>query len=296
MDREHLQAILANERLELDTGTTMGDAMSGSVVVPVITSTGELAVAKVTDHDTEHSAGMARREYAVYTQLAPLLPVRVPELLHAYEGSGHTLLLLRRYERPKPPGAWSQTDWDAFTAVIAALHNASLPADPTPWVWTPWPGLDPDQDRAQIQNLWDDAAARRALLYVVEHRTDLEGLAAAVPPSLIHGDCHTGNIVHECSEPLLLDWQNAAIRSGTDDMAFLLLRAGVESRVPPPTKRVIRLYAHHRGLAEGVVLDAVRAAQLLVLAFHYPAFAAFLEERQSARLRAAFTALAFAQR
>lgn len=278
--------------LTLESPETLPGAMSGSLVVPVWTSDDTPAVLKVTEHTSADARAQARREHDAYTRLAPTLPVRIPELLHAQVSPARTVLVLRRHEPARPAQAWTRHDWAATVDALAALHDAPLPADPTPWTWTPWAGLDPVHDRAALDGLWNTEQTQGALTRVLVAQDELGRLAEAVLAVLTHGDCHTGNILGATGQPIFSDWASARIAPATDDLAFLLLRATAESPVAPPREAMLTRYATLRGLPLDLVDDAVRARQVLTLALQYPAFAAYLDAPTIARLHALFVACA----
>jgi aminoglycoside phosphotransferase (APT) family kinase protein len=75
--------------------------------------------------------------------------------------------------------------------------------------------------------------------YAFERRRVMRFLAKG-PRTLVHHDCHSGNLFWKNAQPGLLDWQLVRIGDGIGDVAYLLATA-----LEPATRR-----AHETGLLE----------------------------------------------
>ncbi|MGJ6979146.1 aminoglycoside phosphotransferase family protein [Aestuariimicrobium soli] len=282
--------------ITLDDAPPLAGSRSGSAVLP-----GHLGdrpvVVKTTLHDSDEATARADRELAAL--LEPGLTVPRPPVLFHEVTQGWTTIVLPRLER----ATLSDAHWRHLLDDLASLH-ASTPPDRPRWHSEPWPGLDPVADLALLRELWDDDESGAALAWVTDHRHVLADDASAGPVEFTHGDCHLDNVVLDTTDalagrPLLIDWQSAGWARGTDDLAFLLTRATADPGLAalPGRDLIVRWYAsarerHGRGPLAADDLDrAITARQLLVLAFQYPAFAAYLSPAATGRLRDEFVRL-----
>ena len=105
----------------------------------------------------------------------------------------------------------------------------------------------------------------------------------------MHGDCHTGNVLHGADAHLVLcDWQESGTGRATSDLALLSVRATSSgTRVPAV---LVEEYLRQRSCAGGA-LDAVAfrrslvLEELAVLVYQWPPFAAYNDEAGIARVR-----------
>lgn len=63
-------------------------------------------------------------------------------------------------------------------------------------------------------------AVRAQAMRLIERRWDIAALLRREPASLLHGDTHLGNICFVGQQPLLFDWQMAAVGPAVKDLAY----------------------------------------------------------------------------
>jgi len=183
----------------------------------------------------------AQREVAFYRELAAHLPVPTPHLLGAQaDSTGNVLLLIEAYEAPRTLQALSATQMEALVSQIATLHAAFWGQHDLsrryPWLR---PGSQPGEqpDLAPATQLWQAQADTAALREVItpaildalpawfQALTHANDLMQAWPCTLVHGDCHLGNVLWSADGPIWGDWQEVGLGLGPADMSFLLQRA-----------------------------------------------------------------------
>ncbi|WP_258534739.1 phosphotransferase [Streptomyces sp. PT12] len=110
------------------------------------------------------------------------------------------------------------------------------------------------------------------------------------PPVLVHGDCHTDNVVHDVGSLVFCDWQEARIGRPTSDLAFLQVRATPAGTTVPPALGDAHLDA--RPGDRDVIERALVAEELAILLFLWPPFAPFNGPEAIERVRRRARALA----
>ncbi len=168
--------------------------------------------------------GVGQIETRFYTDLAPLLDLRVPPCVHAGidPETGHGMVMMRdlvadgcRFLTALSPYSVDQAA--ATLEQLARLHRVDpsvvAPAD-AGWLDTRFGSYLSVMTEAELQALLDDgrgvtlagetlrASRLRAALSVLAER------AAAAPNHYVHGDAHAGNLYLTADgQPGLIDWQ-----------------------------------------------------------------------------------------
>jgi hypothetical protein len=248
-DQSHITIIASALRQLYDPPAPQPDAykllaggMSGSFVYDVRLGDTR-AVLKMTLPTSPHVAlAQARREAWFYEHLAPRVPLLVPRplALHVDEARGISILL-NAYQPSPPAPRWSDRHYVEIASQLGRLHGSfwGKVAGLAAFQWLrpePRPAM-PVRCR-QASMTWRDMGEREALRDgVIPRRLQtvqrlLERLSAreqpppTMPPTLCHGDCHTGNILHGAAgEWMWADWQAVHIGSGAEDLSFFCQRA-----------------------------------------------------------------------
>ncbi|ONK13428.1 aminoglycoside phosphotransferase family protein [Streptomyces sp. MP131-18] len=253
---------------------------SGAGVHAVRTADGRAAYLKVTPAALGPRAlSAARRELRFYRELAPSVPLRTPRLLDALDTAAGVAVLLVAAGEPKDAASWTDGMWADLGRDLAALHGTPLPAGD-------WTGPDPlldaldAPDLAGITAFWGDALP--GLPGLLDGRVELRERITALPPGLIHGDCHADNIVHAAGRRTYLDWQAAGVGRPVADLAFLSVRATPSGTAVP--RALADGYLAVRPCDRRSFMRALVAEELGVLLFLWPPFAAFHTPEHIARV------------
>jgi Ser/Thr protein kinase RdoA (MazF antagonist) len=266
------------------------EARSGAGVYQVRTPDGGLGYLKVTPVALGREAiARAERELRFYQHVASTVPVATPVLLDTLATSRGVALLLSDAGAARPAPAWTDQDWSRLARDIAGIHT--MPPPEGEWV-RPDPLrtalVTPDLDR--IRAFWTPILP--ALEELLANRDGIIARLGAQPTVLVHGDCHTGNIVHGARGPAFCDWQSAGIGRASADLAFLSVRATPSgARIPSV---FVRDYLAHRptDADPAEVERAVLLEELAVYVFEWPHYAAYNDAAGVARVRQRARALA----
>lgn len=266
------------------------EARSGAGVHQVRTSTGELGYLKVTSvAPGEAARSDAERELRFYQRIAPTLPVATPALLDTLCTAEGVALLLSDAGTERPPEAWTDQDWSRVGRDLAAIHTMPLPEGE-------WTRPDPlgralaSPDLDQIRAFW--APALPALDSLLEKRDAIVARLGAQPTVFVHGDCHTGNIMHSGRGLAFCDWQSTGLGRASADLAFLSVRAAPAGvRIPPA---LVRQYLAHRPIDgdPSEFRETVLLEELSVYVFEWPPYAAYNDAAGVARVQRRARALA----
>ncbi|HEY2791150.1 MAG TPA: aminoglycoside phosphotransferase family protein [Micromonosporaceae bacterium] len=248
------------------------ESRSGAGVHPVRTSAGSTAFLKVTPAGLGTGAiDGACRELRFYTDIAHLAPVRTPRLLDWVRLDEGVALLLEAAGRPVPVERWTAEMWSALGRDLAALHAMDVPAASRRPAPDPLGSALADPDLDVIRAFWqpvlpnlDDLLARLAHL-----ERDLD----ALPAALVHGDCHTDNIVHRSGRQVFCDWQVTGVGRPASDLAMLRVRA-TPAGVDVPDA-LLDAYSASAGHPRRAVERAVLAAEVAIFVLQWPPFAAY---------------------
>lgn len=212
----------------------------------------------------------ACREALFYRDLATRVPVIVPRVLglDLDDVEGPALLLVAYSPSPEP-NDWAERDYVQVARQLGQLHGAfwnKTTTSPLPdWLHVK-PGVTVTQCRDAVA-LWDRLGQRDDLHQVLKpYQRVLENLLTSIPaldpqlstmpPTLCHGDCHTGNLLQgPAGEWIWADWQEVRLGPGVDDLAFLWQRAFAASSVRPPFDAIVQAYSAGLHAAGGVAVS-----------------------------------------
>ena len=196
---------------------------------------------------------LLQTEVRFYTEVAQAVPVPQPTVLAAQStlGRGTTLVLADVTACGALPGA----PGDALTAAQAALvveqlaqlharfWNAASLDHAYRWLASPVRRWEDRLGTALAVPLMQRGLRRAgrtipttlhaaAMRYARRRRHAMRFLAQG-PRTLVHHDCHPGNLFWKNSQPGLLDWQLVRIGEGIGDVAYFLATA-----LAPETRRM----------------------------------------------------------
>ena len=184
-------------------------------------------------------------EIRFYTEAAPAIPIPIPEILAAQSRPGQGAILV--LQDVTESGAMAGSPGDALTAAQAALvitqlarFHARFHAQPDlirtlQWLAGPIRRLEdhlgtilaaPLMKRGlqQAAELIPSSLHEQAMRYARQRRQVMHFLSDA-PQTLVHHDCHPGNVFWGESRPGLLDWQLVRFGEGIGDVAYFLATA-----------------------------------------------------------------------
>lgn len=247
------------------------DARSGAGVHRASTSDGQAVYVKLTPASL--GTGMlnrARHELNFYRQIAGQVPVRTPAFIGALDTDAGIALLLRAAGEQMAVEAWTDRAWASLGRELARLHSVPVPAAENPaedWLIKALSEPVPDHVtefwRNVLPELPDLLATRDAMRAELAHQ----------PLAFIHGDCHTGNIVHGANGLVFCDWQSAGPGRPTADLAHLSVRATPAGVTIPVTMKAA--YANVRGADVADLERMLIPAELAVFIFQWPPYAAY---------------------
>ncbi len=182
-------------------------------------------------------AGAGLREVSFYRNLAEQLPVQTPRLLAAHPNGDW--LALNLLPGGRNPDKWTADDYLLATDQLIALHDRfwGLGDDLVAYAWLARP-LDTDFEihvqaaatgiqrlaRRLPPNLLNADTDLMALLdKIIAHADDIRARLRPLPTTLLHGDYFPGNIyLYPDSNPMIFDWQQAAIGPGILDLFYFV--------------------------------------------------------------------------
>ncbi len=188
--------------------------------------------------------GLGRNEVALYERVGDELPVRVPALYgSACSGAGRRFALL--LEDLTPTGARfarvgdraSLEDAQAVVDSLARLHAAYWESPRLGADLTFLPRLESRRPRMAWERFFAEqmllrarrrfagelpSEFTRAIEPCLRQRNRLEELWARGDRTLVHGDCHIGNLFFEAGEVGFFDWQVASCAPGMRDVSYFL--------------------------------------------------------------------------
>lgn len=266
-------------------GRRLAGSRSGAGVFAVAVDEGD-AVLKVTRGSTEElTAG--RRELEFYRTVAPTLPVRTPRLIDHVHTEQAVVILLAAVGPAIPAAGWDRSRWVRVAAELAAVHDAAVPDDPR-WRRGSWL-LDAiaQPDRAHT-DFWAGPGDEGVLAPVLGDLRPLGRVMSAQSPCLVHGDCHTDNLLRGVGSDddsiVWVDWTSAGLGLPAEDLAFLSVRA-VPDGAALPREAMLSAYAGRRNVALEPLRAAVLATELAFFLLAWPEFAVYTSARGVARVR-----------
>jgi len=152
------------------------------------------------------------------------------------------------------------------------------------WLETPW--LQQALDRPPVglaMDYWSRTEAAGRIGPVLDATAALAAALTAVPDCFVHGDCHVDNLLRDGQRMVWADWQVAGVGSPAIDLAFLWSRANADG-ADLPYAAMVNEYVAHRGIDAAVLRQSLIAAELGVLLFGWPEYAAFRTQTERDRL------------
>jgi Ser/Thr protein kinase RdoA (MazF antagonist) len=235
----------------------------------------------------------AQRELLFYRELAPQVPLQVPQLLASYtDDTGASALLFVAYRPPEPPDVWQEAHYWRVAQQLASFHarfwDKAEKLDPYPWLKRVSPdGLERHLPQAQAawQALFEQprfaeiftAHTRQMIARLLPQVQALSRRLAAFPLTLCHGDCHMGNLLHDQhGKPVWADWQEVSVGCGPEDLAFFLQRAQAAGGSVPYASAAEAYQEELERLGMPVTLEAVRrvvaVSELCTRLVHWPGY------------------------
>lgn len=247
------------------------DSRSGAGVHPARTRDGLAAYLKLTP--ARLGGGMvngARRELSFYRRLAGQVPVSTPSLLGALDTDAGVALLLAAAGKHVNVEAWSDQAWTSLGRDLACLHAVPVAGrDRSGRDWLLKAMSEPVSD--EVTKFWGEVLPE--LPELLASRDAMCAELTAQPEAFIHGDCHTGNIVHGPDGLVFCDWQSAGPGRATADLAHLSVRATPAGVTIP--REMMTAYLDGSGGDAADLERALVPAELAVLVFQWPPYAAY---------------------
>lgn len=211
-------------------------------------------------------------EVRFYHELAAVIPVNKPQVLAAASrfGKGSTLVINDVAEVHAVPGragdALSLAQARAVIGQLARCHAyfiRKVKRDPAfLWLAGPIRRLEDGLGTALAVPLMKrglllaadivPVALHKPALHYACHRKAIMRYLSAGKPTLIHHDCHPGNLFWQDEQPGLLDWQMVRLGEAISDISYFLATA-----LLPETRRMHELellaFYHQLMLAEGAM-------------------------------------------
>jgi Ser/Thr protein kinase RdoA (MazF antagonist) len=268
--------------------------VSGSSAYQV-TLDGEQVILKATAADVDGPVlERARREAEFYQRLAHAIPVRVPRVLGtAITPACGVCLLLARYDTCPSPAEWTEPDYLTVSEELGRLHAAFWNQEEWlsqyPWLKVRRTADTSAHSRAAHgywQALRDEERFRsvltpqrwRAIQALLRRIEAIDAAFEALPVTLCHGDCHTGNLLQDSDGSLVwADWQEVGIGRGPEDLSFLLQRASAEGGAFCESS-LVEAYRESLGTAPGedlpttTILAVLHASELRTRLLYWPAY------------------------
>ena len=218
---------------------------------------------------------LPQTEVRFYNEIAGSLTVARPQVLASVSalGRGFTLVLADVTETGARPGrpeeALTQDEAGQVVDLLARMHaqfwEAPVLSEQLAWLAGPVRRLEDGLGTALAVPLMrrglrsaGDAVSKQlhagALQYAKRRRRAMRFLSDA-PRTLVHHDCHPGNLYWRDGAAGLLDWQLVRLGEGVSDVAYLLAIA-----LEPETRRaaegsLLRRYCAGLETAGGPALD-----------------------------------------
>ena len=232
---------------------------------------GRRLVLKVSTSDTWKPK--AHKEMRFYEELAPTLPILVPELLAATTSEVGVCLLMSAHDQSGKAGDWSDARWVEAASQAGRLHRYAEYADLPAWLHR---APEPPVTRAVEQ--WISLGYPQIADELPRVVPELTQRLAEAPPTLIQRDCHVENFLLSAEGELIwADWQEVGLGAGPEDLALLLHRAEFDG-ARPPRAEMMAAYSE----ARKVTLDerTLLAAELSLLLVEWPHFLPYGDEHQ----------------
>jgi aminoglycoside phosphotransferase (APT) family kinase protein len=294
---EFIRACLARmgrSRDDLRQYERLQGGVSGSGTYRLVLAS-EAVILKVTAADREpFIVERARREAEFYRRLADRVPVRVPRpLAVAIDDDFGICLMLSRHPACPPAPAWREAEFLRAGEELGRLHAAFWDRIERlaeyRWLRRRQPAelpVEVAQARRYWQELWEIDRFRVVLTPQCRQRIDrllerieaIEQAVESLPPTLCHGDFHSGNLLDDGRGGFIwADWQEVGLGPGPEDLSFFIQRASFAG-ASVPVEGMIRAYQQSLEAASGRVIPAaslqrvMEGAELRTRLLHWPAY------------------------
>ncbi|HZT96081.1 MAG TPA: phosphotransferase [Chloroflexota bacterium] len=228
-------------RLREDELGLSGPAVSGASVVPVWRAD-TAAVLKFTPLLGSTSRDRSMREARFYSELGPIVPIRVPEVLDLRVEPDWVGLVLKAYHPLQSVDRWPyRLLEDAFRGLgrlQAMFWEDSRELESWDWLgrWTWTADAEATQgaatawrdvlERPEVTNSVDKRQASHFLGRLFESVPLLLDRIEILPETLGHGDFHAGNLLRDDGGDVVwIDWQEVRRARGPEDVAQFFTRS-----------------------------------------------------------------------
>jgi thiamine kinase-like enzyme len=267
----------AIQSLQWEVGTDaieLAGAASGAGVYRVQVA-GEDAILKVTGPGRARQ--LARRELTFYRTMADRMPITTPRLLRYADDEDITALLLTAHQPSSPAREWGRSAWLELARQLAALHSLAIPSEDH-WLGTSWLRQALDRPPLDVaEGYWSNTSAADSFRLVLRHISELAEAFRSTPDCFVHGDCHVDNLLREDDELVWADWQSVGVGNPAGELAFLWSRADADD-AELPYDAMLDVYLTHREAEPVPFRRALVAAEIGILLFGWPQYAAFRDQ------------------
>jgi hypothetical protein len=243
--------VLAYPRREVSRVVALRSGASGASTYRVEFGDETLILKVVAPGSPPHILERGWREVLFYRHLAPLVPVRTPEVLasHGPSPDGRAVLL-RAYAAPPGIASWVPARYRTAASQLAALHasywnrtdelhhfawlrgsgDPARATSPAAALVT-WRALWRQQRLADIFDAGTVSAIEAGVDQVDGFRARVRHLG--LPLTVCHGDAHHENVLMGADGRWLwADWQEVGVGCGPDDLSFFFQRAAAAGGSP----------------------------------------------------------------
>jgi hypothetical protein len=279
--------------------------VSGSGTYRLVLASGAV-ILKVTTADREPLVReRARREAEFYRRLADRVPVRVPRpLAVAIDDDFGICLMLSRHPACPPAPAWREAEYLRAGEELGRLHAAFWDRIEclAEYCWLrrrPSPCGRSRSDRqpaelpaevTQARRCWQELGeidrfrdvltpqCRQRIDRLLERIEAIEQAVESLPPTLCHGDFHSGNLLDDGRGGFIwADWQEVGLAPGPEDLSFFIQRASFAGG-SVPVEGMIRAYqqslkaASGRAIPMASIQRVMEGAELRTRLLQWPAY------------------------
>lgn len=281
MMNEALSRAMESLQLEVGTGAVeLAGAASGAGVYRLQVA-GEDAVLKVTGPGSARQ--LARRELTFYRTMADRMPVTTPRLLRYADNEDMTALLLTAHQPSPPAREWGRSAWLELAKQLAALHALPLPRDDH-WLGTDWLRQALNQPPLDVaEGYWSNTSGASSIRLVLRHVSEFAEAFRSTPDCFVHGDCHIDNLLRANDELVWADWQSVGVGNPAGELAFLWSRAATDG-ADLPYEAMLDVYVTQREVDPVPLRRALAAAEIGILLFGWPQYAAYRDQDAQHRI------------
>jgi aminoglycoside phosphotransferase (APT) family kinase protein len=183
-----------------------------------------------------------KREAQFYSRVSSRLPIRTPRVRTISTNESTGVIILTDYCEASPPaGAWTEAQFIRAAKDLGQFHAAfhEKTAALAGCTFLTRRSLEVTaEELSHAHESWANVAGQERFKDIitperlgvvdgwVETVTRTQSLLAAVPQTLIHGDCHTGNVLTDDDGAFVwANWSGASIGRGPEDISFFYQRA-----------------------------------------------------------------------